>query len=60
MMFGTTDWPRTKEVFLRALDGANRGAALSLSNNAESEAASHNHMTQIPSEASLPPPSDSV
>jgi hypothetical protein len=50
MMFGTTDWPRTKEVFLRALDGANRGAALSFTANAENEAASHNHMSQIPTE----------
>lgn len=60
MMFGTTDWPRTKEVFLRALDGANRGSALSFTANAESEAASHNHMTQVPSESASAAPSDSV
>ena len=55
-MFGTADWPRTKEVFLKSLDGVNRGTAQapSVFNKGAQEEAEPDHLSQAPSEISMP------
>jgi len=57
LMFGTADWPRTKEVFIKSLEGVNRGTATAASvfnKAAGNDEPEPDHLSQAPSEISMP------